>query len=110
MSVALRPMPAIDACVYTAPLGTPVVPLVQMMQTGSSADSAGSVPGGSAAKASFSASTGRTRPGSTPSGTRAPSPTTVTAGSVREMMLACSAGPRRRLTAEVIAPTRAAPK
>ena len=53
--------------------------------------------GGSAAKASFSSSTGRTRPGSTPSGTVAPSPTTVTAGSVRATMLACSAGPRRRL-------------
>ena len=37
-------------------------------------------------------------------------PTTVTAGSVRATMLACSTGPRRRLIADVIAPARAAPK
>ncbi len=87
------------------------MPLVQTMHVTSDGDCFGRRAGanGAAPNAPPSSVTGSSEPAATPSGTVAPSPTTVTPGSVRAMMLACSRGPSRRLIAEVIAPARSAP-
>ena len=105
----LREMTAIASWSYTAPLGTPVVPLVQTMQAGSVAATSGRSARGSAAKAAGSSASARIVPAATPSGSSTPVPTTVTTGSLRSKMLRCSVAPRRTLIAAVIAPALSAP-
>ncbi len=93
----------------TAPFGTPVDPLVHTTATGSAA---ASVANRGARSAAASARSRRSTScpasgGTAASATRARS-TTVTAGRVRAVMEACSAGARRRFTPVVMAPRRAA--
>jgi hypothetical protein len=90
----------------TAPFGTPVVPLVQTMATGSDGSRSGSGDGGSSSYSA--ASSDRGSADATPAGGSMPSSTTTTFGVVRSTMLATSAGPSRRLIPVVIAPSRMA--
>ena len=106
----LREIAAMAAWSNTAPLGTPVVPLVHTTHAGSESAISGSAAVGAVENAASRSWSRSTVPGLTPDGGSMPSPVTVTTGSVRSRMLACSRGPRRRLMAEVIAPARSAPR
>ena len=95
----------------TAPLGTPVDPLVHTMATGSWASGVrrgagvwARAPAGARARR---ASTVPACGGIESSGTAAVS-TTVTAGRTRAVIEACSAAPMRRFMPVVMAPIRAA--
>ena len=92
----------------TAPLGSPVVPLVHTTATGSSGARSGNTGGGGPGGrvAHRRPVEHRRRPG--PAGSGAPSSTTVTAGRVRSRIDRTSGRPRRRLMPEVIAPSRVA--
>ena len=92
----------------TAPLGRPVVPLVHTTATGSVGSSWGFFASWARRAAAARASDRRSRVPTGPPGTSAPSSTTVTVGRVRSRMDRTSAAPRRGLTPEVTAPSRAA--
>ena len=91
----------------TAPLGSPVVPLVHTTATGSVGDSSGNPGGGGPVMASVTADRRSTSPVG-PAGGVASSSTTVTTGRVRSRIDRTSRWPRRRLMPDVIAPSRVA--
>ncbi len=91
----------------TAPLGSPVVPLVHTTATGSSGARLGHRMGAGPPVAACTSDRSSTVPDGPP-GRGAPSSVTVTAGAVRSRMEVTSGPPRRRLMPEVTAPRRAA--
>ncbi len=93
----------------SAPLGLPVVPLVQTTATGSCAARSGHRPGGSPVHvAAMSARSTTSTPVTSGTG-GAPGSATRSTGAARSMMEATSPAPMRGLMPEAIAPRRSSP-
>ncbi len=90
-----------------APLGCPVVPLVQTTATGSCGDSAGQRGGGAASQAARTSARSATGTGGSSGRDAASGSTTRSTGAARSTMDTISPAPRRGLMPDAMAPRRA---